>query len=65
AARSSHALRAYSFLDFSKLRKLSTFLASIFPAGNLARPVFAASHIVHSVRQDSRQKRATVFPVYY
>ena len=40
--------KAYSFPVFSKLRKFPTFLASIFPAENLAGPVFAASYIWHN-----------------
>ena len=40
--------KAYSFPVFSKLRKFSTFLASILPAENLAGPVFAASYIWHN-----------------
>jgi hypothetical protein len=37
--------QAHSFLDFSRLRTFSTFLASILPAENLAGRVFTTSYI--------------------
>ncbi len=39
-------MQAHSFFVFPGLRKFSTFLASIFPAENLAGPVFTTSSSV-------------------
>jgi hypothetical protein len=48
--------KAHSFFDFPKLRKISHFLASIFPAENLAGPVFTKSYNWYNATIDELRK---------